>query len=128
MRAVMKRIPLFIRKDVILILVLLLIAGAVALYGHFSDKGQTATVISDGETVTVIDLKSAEDETFTVNGTVIEVKDGKIAFTDSDCGDKTCVRTGTLENSGDAAACVPNRVVIRISGEKTDSDVDIIAY
>lgn len=127
MRAVMKNIPLFIRKDIVLIAVLLLIAGAIGLFAGSSD-GQTATVTCDGETVTVIDLKTAENETFTAGNTVIEVRDGTIGFIDSDCGDKTCVRTGSLKNSGDAAACVPNKVAIMISGEKTDSDIDIMAY
>lgn len=123
----MKNIPLFNRKDIILILILLLIAGAVALTGSFSDKGQTATVTNDGETVTVIDLKTAENETFNVNGTVIEVKDGIIRFIDSDCGDKTCVRTGELKNNGDASACVPNKVAITI-GSGRDDNVDIVVY
>ncbi len=124
----MKNIPLFIRKDIVLIAVLLLIAAAIALFGSFSADGQTATVTCDGETVTVIDLKTAENETFTAGNTVIEVRDGTIGFIDSNCGDKTCVRTGVLENSGDAAACVPNKVAITISGEKKDSDIDIMAY
>ena len=124
----MKNIPLFNRKDLILIAFLLLIAGIFMLSGSFASEGQTATVTHDGETVTVIDLKTAEDETFTVDGTVIEVKDGEIGFTASDCGDKTCVRTGFLKNNGDAAACVPNKVAIKISGEKSEDDVDIIAY
>lgn len=124
----MKNIPLFNRKDIILIAVLLLIAGVFMLFGSFRAEGQTATVTCGGETVTVIDLATAQNETFTVNGTVIEVKDGSIAFVDSDCADRTCVRTGSLKNSGDASACVPNKVAISISGEKTDGDVDIIAY
>lgn len=123
----MKNIPLFNRKDIVLILILLLIAGAVALFGSFSVGAQTATVTSDGETVTVIDLKTAENETFTVNGTVIEVKDGTIRFADSNCGDKTCVRTGVLEKSGDAAACVPNKVAIKIDSSRNDG-IDIVVY
>lgn len=124
----MKNIPLFNRKDLILILGLLLVAGVFAFFGSFSAEGQTATVVCDGETVTVIDLKTAKDETFTVNGTAIEVKDGEIGFIDSDCGDKTCVRSGFLKKSGDAAACVPNKVAITVSGEKSKDGIDIIAY
>lgn len=124
----MKNIPLFNRRDLILIASLLLIAGGFALFSSFSADGQTATVTCDGETVTVIDLTAAEDETFSVNGTVIEVKNGEIGFIESDCPDKTCVRTGSLKNNGDAAACIPNKVAITVKGGKSENDVDIIAY
>lgn len=127
MKTAMKNIPLFIRKDIILIAVLLIIAGGIALFGSLNSEGQTALITCDSETVTVIDLKTASDQKFTVNGTVIEVSDKEIYFSDSNCDDKTCVRTGKLKNSGDAAACVPNKVAVKISGDK-ENNVDIVVY
>lgn len=123
----MKNIPLFSRKDFVLIAVLLFVAGAIALSGCFAEKGHCATVMHNGETVTVIDLDTAEDCTFSAGGTVIMVKDGAVGFVDSDCPDKTCVRTGMISDGGEAAACVPNKVAVKITDEKKN-EVDIVVY
>lgn len=123
----MKNIPLVKSKDLILVAILLL----VALILYFSDsdeKGQIATVTSDGEVVTVIDLTSAEDEIITVNNTVIQIKNGTVAVIDSDCDDKTCIKTGVLKNNGDVCACVPNKVAVVVSGENSKQDFDAVAY
>lgn len=123
----MKNIPLFSRKDFFLIGVLLLVAGVIAFCGSFSGEGQIATITLDGETVTVIDLKTAQDGTFAVGGAVIEIKDGAVGFADSDCSDKTCVRTGMISRGGEAAACVPNKVAVKVTDEKKN-EADIIVY
>lgn len=125
---VMKNIPLLKSKDLILVSVLLLVALLFYLIGNSSEKGQIATVATDGEVVTVIDLSSAENETFAVNNTVIEIKDGMVAFVDSNCSDKTCVKTGALKNDGDVGACVPNKVSVVVSGDSSKQDFDVVAY
>ncbi len=51
----------------------------------------------------------------------IEIKDGKARFLDSPCPNKTCVETGWIEESDEWAACLPNRIFIRISGGESGS-------
>lgn len=44
--------------------------------------------------------------------------DGGVGFLESNCPDKVCVRTGKIYRTGDTAACVPNKAMIRIVSEK----------
>jgi len=48
---------------------------------------------------------------------LVEIKDGQIRFLDSPCRGKQCVHAGWLKESGEFAACLPNRVSITVSGK-----------
>jgi hypothetical protein len=49
-------------------------------------------------------------------GTVtVEIRDGRVAVTESDCPNHVCVRTGWRSRAGDVIVCVPNRTVVRIA-------------
>ena len=39
---------------------------------------------------------------------------------DADCRDQVCVRTGTLTHAGQAAVCLPHRVILKLTGTSTD--------
>ena len=47
---------------------------------------------------------------------------GEAYFLESDCKDKTCIKSGKLKNSGDVSACLPNKTVLSVKGEKTSFD------
>jgi len=49
--------------------------------------------------------------------TDIEIKDGQARIAQSSCSHKVCIKMGWIKHSGKIAACVPNKVVIRIAGE-----------
>ncbi len=111
---------LITKKDIILILILL-VAGVTGLIAvNSADRGKTATVKADGKTVEVISL---EDENGSVkyNGVVICLENGEIYVKDSDCADKICVRSGRISKSGETVICAPNRVSVEINGDKSDS-------
>lgn len=46
----------------------------------------------------------------------VEVRDGRVRFRSSPCRNQVCVHTGWLAQSGEVAACLPNRVSIRLIG------------
>lgn len=127
MKKNLKNIPLFRRNDLILIAVVLAAAAVLFCFNSFSQEGKTAVVTLDGEEVTVINLETAEDEKFSVGNVTVEVKNGTVGIVDSDCPDKTCVKTGELSKCGDASVCVPNRVAVEITDDNAD-DIDIMAY
>lgn len=58
---------------------------------------------------------------------IIEIRDAKAYFIDSACPNKTCVLSKPIEKKAEWAACLPNRVFIRIDG-KDDSDLDAISF
>ena len=49
--------------------------------------------------------------------TDIEIKDGQARIAQSPCLHKVCIKMGWIKHSGTIAACVPNKVVIRVAGE-----------
>ena len=89
------------------------------------EGGTAARVLSDGALVRTIDL--TVDQTFTVERgggvNVITVRDGKVAVTEADCPDHTCMAMG-FRNGGTPIVCLPNALVIEFPpGEAADGAV-----
>lgn len=119
-----KNSQLFIKKSEIKIIVGIL--AVVAILGVWSWRnrkpGKQAQVYRDGVLVEVIDLN--QDGYYPRESITMEVKDHSIKVTDSICPDKICVKTGSISYVGQIIACVPQNLVIVISGE---SDIDAVA-
>lgn len=111
---------LLTKKDLIILAVVSLVGIAGILWMNSADKGQNAVVEYDGQVVEVIPLEGEYYET-SVNGVTICRENGKVYVRESSCFDKVCVRSGELSKSGESAVCAPNRVSVRISGEKESS-------
>ena len=58
---------------------------------------------------------------------VIIAENGKIYFEKSSCPDNVCVESGELYKNGDFTACLPEKVIIKVSGVK-DKSPDAIVY
>ncbi|MCL1845631.1 MAG: NusG domain II-containing protein, partial [Defluviitaleaceae bacterium] len=57
---------------------------------------------------------------------LFEVRDGQVAFIESDCPDQFCVHAGFQGRSGRIVACLPNRLVLSIiGGSASVDDLDI---
>lgn len=94
-------------------------------------KSVTALIICEGETVEEIKLDSVyEGYDIPLYGGRVKIRaeKGVIYFEDSDCPDKLCVKSGKLKSPGDTAACLPEKVVITLTGEKESDSPDIISY
>ena len=94
------------------------------------DAERTAVIIQEGKILRSIDLSAVSgEETIKVDGKykhVILVEPGRIRFQQADCPDQTCVRTGWLREAGDTAACLPDKLIIKIQGR--EKNVDAVAY
>ena len=119
------------KKDLILIAVLLVVAGGFFGWQYLSTRGQSelyAVFRLDGEIVKTVDL--SHDQTFTLGNreaVVFEVRDNQVAFICSDCLDQICVNVGFISRPGQAAACLPNGIVMHIEGQDPQGDdLDII--
>jgi hypothetical protein len=96
--------------------------------------GQVAEIYYDNQLIDTIVLTDAVPGRFSYpqnpQGQFEIFDDGSIAFVASDCPDRACVRMGRLRRSGDFAACLPNRFVLRLrpADEARDGsdDVDIV--
>lgn len=54
----------------------------------------------------------------------VEFKDGMVRVQEADCPDKVCVRTGWVSKPGEMIVCLPYRIIIKISGDKQNVDVN----
>ncbi|MCL2772085.1 MAG: NusG domain II-containing protein [Oscillospiraceae bacterium] len=123
---------LFGRRDLLLFAVLIIIAIIIAIIyymiaGHAYD-GVVCEISVDGKVVQTVDLSEPDCEfTLPQNKNIrFSVKNHAIAFIASDCPDKICIRTGYINQVGQTAACLPNRVIIRIAaanGESGGADI-----
>lgn len=124
----MKNMPGIKKGDVLIVAVLSLIC--VFLFAFPLLKGSenvVAAVWLDGEKVKEIDISSvSKSYEISVGSCVLSVEKGKIRFLSSDCPDKLCEKSGYLSKNGDTAACLPNKVVVKIETEK--EKLDAVAY
>jgi hypothetical protein len=88
------------------------------------EAGSLATVSVAGQVVREVDL--SESTQFTIQGQPgegqIAIADGQIRMVAADCPDQICVYTGWISRPGQVIVCVPNRILIQVSGENTDFD------
>lgn len=104
------------RKDLIILLIVLILgAGSLIITGLFPE-GSTAEIKYNGETVEKISLDGEYYE-ITVNGVVVCRENGEVFIKSSSCKDKICIRSGRLSKKGEGAVCAPNGVSVEISGK-----------
>ncbi|MDR2180220.1 MAG: NusG domain II-containing protein [Synergistaceae bacterium] len=87
-----------------------------------------AEITVEGQVDAVVSL--SEDGVYTPArrpAVQIQVRDGAVGFVHSDCPDKICVHSGFLSTPGQSAACLPNKVVLRVALRK-GQPVDSVTY
>ena len=110
-------------RDICLILALVLVGLCLLFVMRSpSDSGAFAVVEVDG--VVVASYPLSEDGVFVLNGgtNTIEIKDGKVRVVESDCPNQQCVRQMWIDRRNQSIVCLPNRVVITITGGPSSVD------
>ena len=115
----------FRRGDWLAIGIVALIAAAVMLcfVPGRNDPAAYAQIYLDGQPVNTVPLD--ENTTFVISdqySNEITVRDGTIAFTESDCPGRDCVHSGSIGSTGRSLVCLPNRVEIRVISAEADVD------
>ena len=117
------------------IVIIVLVAAGILIWALFSTvlgrSGAVAEIYFKSELVRTVRLTPGKDESFSIDGlpNVVfhQYPDGSIAFVESDCPDKVCIKSGRLRLAGQMSACLPNQVYIKIVGASSDKDApDII--
>ena len=111
----------FNRFDALVALIIALLAVAAALWFYLprSQSGQLTVVISvAGEETRRVPLSDFTETTVTGGGYTLRVstRDGGVAVTDSDCPTQDCVHTGTITRAGQSIVCLPEQVVVQLTG------------
>ena len=110
------------KKDLILIFSVLVLAAAfwlvpraVGLFGN--SKEQKLRITVSGEEYGSYSLE--EDQGIKVGDTnVCEIKDKKVSMISADCPDQLCIHQRTIELQGETIVCLPNKVVLEITGTR----------
>ena len=81
----------------------------------------TAQITVDGKVVETLDL--SRDTELTVTGANkgtnhLIVRDGEIWCSEASCPDKVCVHQGKKHLSSDTIVCLPNKMIVTITGDE----------
>lgn len=111
----------FARKSDIIIIACLVAAGLLSMLLYntvFGKSGAYAEIYYESKLVKTVKMTEGKDEDFSlpqVPKVVFHLfTDGSIAFVESDCPDKVCIKSGHLHLVGQFAACLPNQLYMKI--------------
>lgn len=113
------------KKDIVLIIVLLLIIGLWLIITNFvKQDGEWAIVTYENKEILTISLN--KDNVYTVKGAngdvVIEVHNHQIRVNEENSPYHYCSKQGYIAAKGESIICLPNKIVVKIVGE---SSVDV---
>jgi hypothetical protein len=115
------------RNDLLLVLAILLCAGAFLLYTNLTrSDGAYAVAYVSGKEVARYPLgKPAETVLRTAaSGTnTLVIENGEAWVSEANCPDKVCMGMGKISKNGEFIACLPNQVIIVVEGGE-ESPVD----
>lgn len=109
--------------DIIIAATLLMISliFGIMIFAFFPAP-QYVIITANGTEIARLPLDS--DCTYRVgDSNTVQISGGHVKMLEADCPDKLCVHTGQISRSGQTIVCLPNKVVVSISGEKNDVDV-----
>ena len=117
----------YLRPGDLVLCISAICAAAAIIFFTKNAKGGKAEIMIEGKTVYSCDLSNARDEILVYGTVMIEIRDGKIGFIESDCFGRDCVKTGFISKPGETAACIPNRALIKITGSPSGRP-DTVSY
>lgn len=130
----MERRGLFTKREWPVLLLILLAAGAALTLSWIRPGGVTAVVEVNGQAVMSRELGELNGpETVRIEGEngvvlMIEFSPEGARVKEANCHDGTCRRTGQISRAGEAAVCLPGRVVLRMEGRGSAVEIDAETY
>lgn len=114
--------------------VLFMFSAAVIWYQYqTAEEGMYARIYQNGELIKTLSLTEKEPYTVTIEGengayNTLEIREGAVGIVDASCPDKLCKNMGFQSQPLLPITCLPNHLVIQISGEEASIEIDGIAY
>jgi hypothetical protein len=108
-------------------ILLLLSAGSLlSVQKSGSDSTKQARIYRQNRLIRQIQL--SREETIELDGASIEVKEGRIRITESDCPHKICEHTGWISHPAQTIVCVPNKLLVEIVGVQSEKTYNAVSY
>ena len=119
-------------KNDILLLVILLVIGLLIPLGYrffHHSTGDAITITIDGVLWRTLPLSS--DTTIDIPGiggtNTLHIKNGQASIAEADCPDKLCVHQSSIRHNGESLVCLPHKVIVKVTADVSDDDLDGIA-
>ena len=115
------------RADLILIVALLVLAGALYLTLN-ANRQEGGVVVVRVNGVETERHSLAVDGTFPLNGgtNILVIRDGQAWLSEANCPDHICVKQGKIHYTGQVITCLPNRLTVTVEGGESNG-VDLVA-
>ncbi len=115
------------RADLILVVALLLLAGALYLTLN-ANRQEGGVVVVRVNGVETERHSLAVDGTFPLNGgtNILVIRDGQAWLSEANCPDLLCVKQGKIHYTGQVITCLPNRLTVTVEGGESNG-VDLVA-
>lgn len=113
------------KADIILAVALIIVGLAMSYILSFGQAtGQQLIVSCDGEKFGSYSLFEDKEIVIDRDGHInkVTIKNGVVSMSFSDCHGQDCVHQGEISLSGETIICLPNKVVLEISGGDTKYD------
>ena len=122
------------KVDILLFFSFLALAALIAVLPLMRSSGsdRKVRVISGGEVVGIYPIENDIEVEVNRDGhlNIVSIKDQKVHMEYSDCRNQVCVHTGEITRPGETIVCLPNYVIVEITGSREgggDDAVDVIA-
>ena len=119
------------KSDVVIILVILCVMAATFIFFKHSFNASTVEVSFDG--TKILTLRLDADTSLNLNeinptfpNIKIVVENGYVYVKSADCHDNICVRTGKINSKYQSIVCLPNKLVVYIVDDNTESNIDVV--
>ncbi len=119
------------RNDLILMAVVLAAAGlwwGLTRWRGSEEAASQVKVWQDKALVGTYALRGADAVRLPVDTAaghnVVVIENGAVRVAEADCPDQVCVHTGAISGPGETIVCLPNRLLIEITGEP-EGEVEI---
>lgn len=117
------------KKDVILILALLVCAGIGYLIFNTKDTGNTVVITLDGDEYGTyqLDVDKTIDVKSEYGHNLVVISEGKVHIEEADCPDGYCMNQGVTDSSSKSLICLPHKLVVSVINKSQNNDVDVVA-
>ncbi|NLK16936.1 MAG: NusG domain II-containing protein [Clostridiales bacterium] len=113
------------KKADLLIIPLLMLASALAIFLLSPGGGSYAEIYADGKLVRVMPLDVDAEFVYHFDEgrkNVITVKGGKVSVSYADCADKICTHYPPTDRASSSIICLPHKLVIIVRGGENEYD------
>lgn len=113
------------KADIILAAALIVIGLAMSYFFSFGNEaGNQVLITCDGEKFGSYFLFEDNEVVIDRNNHLnkVTIHDGIVSMKFSDCNGQDCVHQGDISKSGEAIICLPNKVVVEITGGNAEYD------